>query len=359
MDVAFLNAQNLDKTQPIALTNLLSNITTRPGSHKGGWTRLLKCQLHNMGFQNVKILDNSDSLSNFGVVIFDLGAEYSGALNMFGGLDEKVFKRLNEIKDFKGAIYSWRHELPDLSVLSGRRTNKSSCEAFKAAPETFLNDVNQVLSKCESFQHAYRTSKVLIGDSHTPSVWTPEFMIERRDGRTLRGMTDKGTIHRIVNTNFRFHGIDIDTVHVHCGAIDVRHHVMREPNGFEYTANLASQLLDRIMQIDEAKLIVTHTVGIEDESRELPKTGYFKGTPFFGSWADRDKCRQIFNAIMDELPKMDHDTQVINFPSYFFDDVGKLKFDVMEVPGSVHLSPAHYRWDLDNNKDRWVHEEGR
>jgi hypothetical protein len=50
---------------------------------------------------------------------------------------------------------------------------------------------------------------------------------------------------------------------------------------------------------------------------------------------------------------------VLKFPEYFFDATGKLQFEVMEKPQSVHLSPEHYRWDLDNNRDRWIHEEGR
>lgn len=350
----FFEDYKIDPRTKVGITHLLSNITTRDGSHKGGWTRLLKCQLFNLGFHNVTVLTNKNHLSEFDVIIFDLGAEFSGSLNMFGGLDEKVFKRLSEIKDFKGKLFSWKNDLPSIASLDGRRTNASTCEAFKATAPTFLREVQDVLNTANVFQHAYKTKKVLIGDSHTPSVWTPEFMIERRDGRTLKGMVDNGTIHKIVNTNFRFHGMDIDTVHVHCGSIDVRHHAMRESSGFEYIANLTSQLLQKLMDISDAKLIVTHTMGIEDESRDLPKTGYFKGTPFFGSWAARDKCRQIFNAVMDELPKMDHDSEVIQLPNYFFDEAGKLRFDVMEVPQSVHLSPEHYRWDLDQNKLRWT-----
>lgn len=349
----FFENYQIDKQSKIGITHLLSNITTREGSHKGGWTRLLKCQLANIGYSNVTILDNKNSLQEFDVIIFDLGAEFSGALNMFGGLDEKVFKRLTEIKTFTGPIYSWRNELPSVLALDGRRTNASTCEAFKATEASFLNEVQEVLNKAQVFQHAYKTTKVLIGDSHTPSVWTPEFMIERRDGRTLKGMIDNGTIHKIVNTNFRQHGIDIDTVHVHCSSIDIRHHVMREDNGFKATADLASGLIAKLLDISDAKLIVTHSMGIEDESRELPKTGYFKGTPFFGSWQDRDKCRQIFNAVMDELPTLDHDVEVVKFPEYFFDETGKLKFEVMERPQSVHLSPEHYRWNLDSNTKRW------
>ena len=56
---------------------------------------------------------------------------------------------------------------------------------------------------------------------------------------------------------------------------------------------------------------------------------------------------------MAGITAMDHDTSVVKFPDYFFDETGKLKFDVMEKPQSVHLSPQHYRWDLDKNIKRW------
>lgn len=354
----FFEDFKVPKDQAIGITNLLSNITTRPGSHKGGWVRLLKCQLKNAGYNNVTVLDNKDSFANYGTIIFDLGAEYSGALNMFGGLDEKVFKRLNEIHDFKGQLFSWKNELADVNVLESRRSNVSTCEAFKATDAGFLGRVAAVLATAKTFDHTYRTNGLLIGDSHTPSVWTPEFMIERRDGRTLKGMIEHGTIKRLV-MQYRLAGHDINAVHVHCGSIDIRHHVHREPEPDLYVVDLATKLLDKMMEISDAKLIVTHTMGIEDESRELPKTGYFKGTPFTGSWAQRNRSREIFNAVMDELKRMDHDTEVITMPGYFFGQDGKLQFEVMEKPQSVHLSPEHYRWDLDNNRDRWIHEKGR
>lgn len=346
--------KQLTHDMKIGITSLISNITTREGSHKGGWARLLKCQLINMGFSNITILDNKNSLNEFDVIIFDLGAEYSGALNMFGGLDEKVFKRLNEIKDFKGFMYSWRNELPSVLALNGRRSNASTCEAFKQTGETFLNEVQESLNKCQVFEHAYRTDGLLIGDSHTPSVWTPAFMIERRDGRTLKGMLE----HKTINKYRKMFEIDmghrLDKLQIHCGSIDIRHHVNRESSPDNLVISMATELINQMMQLSDAQLITTHTMGIEDESRELPKTGYFKGTPYFGTWEQRNRSREIFNAMMDGIVSADHNSMVVSFPKYFFDQSGKLRFEVMEKPQSVHLSPEHYRWDLDKNELRWT-----
>lgn len=351
----FLEEKNLDKSSSIGITNLLSNITTREGSHKGGWSRLLKCQLKNSGFNHVKILDNKDRLQDFDIIIFDLGAEFSGALNMFGGLDEKVFSRLEQIKSFNGQIFSWRHELPSVTVLEGRRTNVSTCEAFKSTEVSYLGSIQEVLAKGESFQHAYRTSSLLIGDSHTPSVWTPELMIERRDGRTLDGMIKNNTLKKYLDSS-------IDTLQVHCSSIDVRHHWMRTEDPEQTAAGSVIDLVGQIHSIEpELKnVILTKTMGIENESRELPKTGYFKGTPFFGSWEERNRLRMIFNEVVEDYTRGCPGWSHVAFPEYFFDN-GELRFDVMERPQSVHLSPEHYRWDLDKNQLRWTeaHDVGR
>jgi hypothetical protein len=354
----FFEDYQIDKQSKIGITHLLSNITTREGSHKGGWTRLLKCQLTNLGFTNVTILDNKNSLQEFDHIIFDLGAEFSGALNMFGGLDEKVFKRLTELKNFTGSLSSWRNELPSILTLSGRRSNVSSCEAFKQTAETFLPEVQEVLSKVLVFDHAYRTDKMLIGDSHTPSVWTPEYMIERRDGRTVKGMLEKNTIAKYVKL-FADSGVKLKGIQVHCGSIDIRHHVCRLPDPEQECAGFIMGLVTQLHDFDFDTVVLTHTMGIEDESRELPKTGYFKGTPYYGAWGNRNLCRLIFNEVIDDYTKDCPGWSRVSLPEYFFNPEGRLDFSVMEKPQSVHLSPEHYRWNLDNNSNRWIHEEGR
>lgn len=347
----FFTDFNVCKTKSIGITSLLSNITTRPGSHKGGWARLLKCQLKHLGHKRVEVLTNKDHLSDFDIIVFDLGAEYSGSLNLFGGLDEKVFNRLNEIGNFKGEMFSWRSELPDVLSLDSRRKNTSTCDAFKSTPETFLSDVQNALKNVRVFRHAYRTDALLIGDSHTPSVWTPSLMIERRDGRTLKGMIDNNTIRKYYDELSQFG--EIKKIQVHSSSIDNRHHIHREKEPDYYVAELATNLINQLVDLPGVEFIITHSMGIEDESRELPKTGYFKGTPFAGSWAARDRTRQIFNAIADEASKIDKRGSSMALPEMLFDESGKLLFEVMEQPQSIHLSPEYYKTDLDTGKQRW------
>lgn len=342
---------NIPTNVTIGITHLLSNITTRPDSHKGGWTRLLKCQLNHCGYPNVKILDNKDSLNDFQYIIFDLGAEFSGSLNMFGGLDEKTFKRLQELEQFQGEFLSWRNDLPDISVLEARRNNASTCEDFKTTNGDFIPRVCEKLKMVRKFDHAYKTNRLLISDSHGPSVWDPSFIIERRDGRTLQGLLDNHTIPKYLNLI-----PDIDMLQIHCSSIDIRHHVFRESNPEEHIAFMAQRLLDQ-SQVFQGHKIFTQTMGIEDESRELPKTGYFKGTAFCGTWEQRNLARTIFNEVIElgatEISAHHSLASVQALPDFFFDETGKLKFDVMEKPGSVHTSPAFYRTNLDTGDSRW------
>lgn len=344
---------NVDRNNKIGITNLLSNITIKPDSHKGGWARLLKCQLENEGYRNVEIIIKDDDLSNYDCVIFDLGAEFSGVLNLFGGLDDKVFNRLVQILAFKGHLFSWKNKLPDIEkALKGRENNKSTCESYKKQPKDFLSWVKDKLDLVQVFDHVSKKDHVLIGDSHTPGVWTPDMIIERQDGRTLYGSLSKNVLKELTD------GKDYKSITVHLSSIDIRHHISRQENPMSTLHDLLFSLVNQLEALNIPNVTICHTMGIEDESRKLPKTGFYKGTPFYGSWVERNKLMELFNILVDEICQS-RGWESLAYPEYFFDDEGKLSFDVMEKPSSVHISPEHYRWDLDNNKLRWIEDADR
>lgn len=331
----------VDKNAKVGITNLLSNITTKDHSHKGGWAKLLRCQLINEGYTNVTIIGSNDNILDFNVLVFDLGAEFSGGLNLFGGLNKKVYDRLIELYHFTGKFYSWQHELPDLLPLEKRRTNKSTCQEFIDSDDDFIVNLNHQLQRCITFHHVAPKSKLLIGDSHTPSVWTPNFMIERRDGRTLKGMLEHNTIMRTVNKI----GIDFEEIQVYAGNIDIRHHIMRNENPWAEVSNMAQELVNSCKGF---YVTFTELLPIENESRKLPKTGYFKGEPFKGSWAERSAAVEIFNNVLAE-----NATNIYSHWNFLKNEKGELDFEYMERPQSIHLSPKYYRWDLDNNVRRF------
>ena len=75
---------------------------------------------------------------------------------------------------------------------------------------------------------------------------------------------------------------------------------------------------------------------IEDESRKIPQSGYYKGQPFYGSWNERNSARKLFNEII-------HDSGYgIKWTNYLMNSKGELDFAYMEKPKSIHLSREYY-----------------
>jgi len=87
---------------------------------------------------------------------------------------------------------------------------------------------------------------------------------------------------------------------------------------------------------------------IENESRRLPKTGYYKGTPFSGSWSQRTELVEVFNDHLANIAQR-HGWDFYEHPEVYKNALGELDFEVMEKPQSVHLARLYYRWDLEND----------
>jgi len=94
---------------------------------------------------------------------------------------------------------------------------------------------------------------------------------------------------------------------------------------------------------------VVHLVPIENESRPLPKTGYYKGTPFTGSWFSRSMLVWMLNKGIDDMCTRNN-WKVYQHPDMYFNHTNELTFAVMEKPKSVHISREFYRWDMESNK---------
>jgi hypothetical protein len=125
------------------------------------------------------------------------------------------------------------------------------------------------------------------------------------------------------------------------GNIDVRHHLCRQPDLEQAARDLANKYYEQLSQLDLAKVSAYDLLPLENESRALPKTGYYKGTPYFGSWEQRDKGRLIFK---DEMRKLCAQGSVnfIEWTGYLKNNIGELDFAHMEKPKSVHLSRNSY-----------------
>ena len=78
------------------------------------------------------------------------------------------------------------------------------------------------------------------------------------------------------------------------------------------------------------------------------KTGYYKGTPFYGTWEERNNMCERMKQLIHEY-SYDRGIKTIHWPLWYKNMSKELSFDVMEKPKSVHLSPQYYFYDMDKN----------
>jgi hypothetical protein len=78
---------------------------------------------------------------------------------------------------------------------------------------------------------------------------------------------------------------------------------------------------------------------VEHEERKLPKSGYYKGKPFYGSQAERAQLVRDIRSFM-----LEEGTNPVLYPEEWLDLPPQVYAEqCMEKPQSVHLSPTVYR----------------
>jgi hypothetical protein len=177
------------------------------------------------------------------------------------------------------------------------------------------------------------TTKVVAGDSHAICMYRPGWFVNSVPFKTLHGALKEG-LQSFIQPHH-------EIAEFYFGNIDVRHHLMRQANPEQATRDLANRYYEQLSQLDLAKVSAYELLPIENESRALPKTGYYKGTPFYGPWEHRETVRLIFK---DEMKKLCAQGSVnfIEWTDYLKNDKGELDFEHMEKPKSVHLSRDSY-----------------
>lgn len=339
---------NEDKIMKIGIDNLIGNITTRPDSHKGGWTRLTLAQLKDAGFENSSILKDGEHWGNYDLILVDYGAEFDGAYNLFGGANDELADRFSMIRNayLNGTIImNLRVKEPCFADFVKSR-QKTCSDKFS---ELIAEDYNFV-DKVHTIDHISPQLSILIGDSHTPGKWTPGQMICRQDGQTLFGLIKNDVVGQRLQ-EFVNYGIDeFLNVAIYAGNIDIRHHLGRQLDPALATITLAEDFEAYCIELKKRFNIKTistfQLLPIEDEARKLPKTGYYKGTPFCGPWELRNTLRNLFNEYLNAICGKGVNYITVN-PSVFTGSDGKLPFEVMERPQSVHISPRYYITNLD------------
>lgn len=324
------------------IDDVVTSFTDRISSHRSAWPRMQKCMAETAFGEEVKIAFGDLTAVNGSTWLVSTPMEFKGEVfNLFGGYTKEVRNRIARVLDLDPSnIKALDLPFPDIETILRPRAEKTDYN-FTEAEWSKIRD----LQKCEVIKHedlVLDIQRVVIGDSHSISRYRANTIVYRHDGLTLHGLLQRG-IYPYLPKFFVPHLV------INAGNVDIRHHLLRQPDHVASTRKLVTDLKIQLEFLQHEGLIgtfeVTAPYPIEHEGRKLPKTGYYKGTPFYGSWIERDHVRALMTNEMKY--QIEH---VHEWPQHWYmmnpEDYAKT---YMEKPGSVHLSPQYYEWDLLTN----------
>lgn len=286
------------------IIGILNNPATSLNSHSAGMVNIVK------ELFKADILTENNDWNEYDNLIIYHGVNFKeGSFNVIGGINKELLVRAEKLSKYLGNIFTLDgFQLKDFSIK--RKLN--------------LYDNYRIIEKIEL---PYK-NKLVIGDSHSLSVWPDDsYTISRNDGKTLHGFLKQN-----IDLSEYEHTI------LYFGNIDLRFHLCRQNNPIESTKDLFSRYCDYASKFNAT---ITMLLPIEDESRKIPKSGQYKNKNFFGSIEQRKELRLIANNIIKNSG-LDY----LSWPSSFLNNDGNLSFDVMEPKQSVHIRPLFYMKEL-------------
>ena len=322
----------------IAIDDVVTTYSSKMSSHKSSWAYLLKSQLESIGL-DVDVLDKSGNIHDYDIWMVALPMEFQGSYNLFGGATDEPAARIERVLDFKGEMLVLNREMPDVGAFVLSRI-KSCSERWSAL------DADAITKKCESIETIdlkMETGTFVLGDSHSVSAYLPGADISRNDGKTLFGVMKEGMSTYIPD----------GTHHLitYFGNIDVRHHICRQDDPKVAIKKLATDYIQHLKELAIPKVSIHKLLPIEFEGRRIPKTGWYKGSAFAGTQAERTEIMKIFNDTIEVLAKSEG-FEVLSWPEHWYSESPEeFANNYMEKPGSVHLSREYYYWDWSTKKE--------
>jgi hypothetical protein len=333
-----------------AIVSPITSHANRTTSHRTGWARMwAECLGAELAFKD-PWLDEE-------IVYFEHGMEFkekSKGVNVFlkdSRSWDSLAVKAKQIQGFSGQLFSLDIDCPDYGERLQRRVRPHSSPAYR---QLDFAEISRVCASAKTLKQCDLDRKSLVlGDSHAIAAWRPDAYLTRLDGQTLNGALNLGFSEWIKEYAQGSNGSELSSLRTYFGNIDIRHHICRLAEDASEQRRMAVGLADRylteLLRCKEAyKLETVEIVAalpIENETRRLPKTGYYKGQPFWGSWAERnDVCKAFNDALRYRSAFLGFD--VIEWPDHFINEASELDFDVMEKPRSVHVSPEHYLWSI-------------
>lgn len=319
----------------VVIVPAISSVTSKTNSHKAGPMYIYADQLQNLGYDVTLDFTGKgvDDLSDFDIIAIyhaDNGTSRTKpeALNLFGGMENSDYsahaKKISKAKR-TSEVWSLNCETPDYSAMFKSRFDKNPGKADENWKTLNWEAYSDFWKRAKTVEYIGDTRKMVIGDSHAGSLYRPGWNFNSIPFKTLNG-----ALKEMEN----FIPLGTEEIEFYFGNIDVRHHLCRLPG--DPLAN-AEKLADRyIVAAKYYSASIRELLPIEDESRVLPKSGYYEGKPFWGSWKERNDVRNHFCDYIESK------YGIIRWVEYLRDANGKLDFEKMEKPRSVHLAPCHW-----------------
>ena len=306
-------------------------IAKRPASHRGAqgvmYGNMIKekyghCDINYGG--EIKDHNDYDSLWVYH------GNDWSGGINMFGGVYGFPYvKNTVNFSQFKGKVYSIGIDFPPYHQMVKSKLDSAKKEVQPEWHDVDLENLERMFEEAERIDYPNQTKKLVVGDSHSICMYRPGWTVNSVPFKTLNGALNEGLKSFI---NIETEG----SVEFYFGNIDIRHHVCRLEGGWEKNVkDLAERYVEEVKNLSVPGHIY-ELLPIENESRKIPKSGFYNGKPFSGTWEERNSARKLFNEII-------HDSGLgIQWTKYLLNKKGELDFDYMEKPQSIHLSREYY-----------------
>lgn len=305
----------------IGLTGVLGKPSTRLSSHNGGYTYYILSRLEQFFGTAAEVIEMEDCF-NYDIIVLTEGLNFrEGVFNLFGGVTEKLISNLEWLNSYSGDVYSFGPETIDYTNLVKSRR----IPTIFTMPEVFKID-----------EIDFHEDKLILGDSHSLSVYERGWKLSRNDGKTMNGFINE----RLENY------VDVDRINhlrFYSGNIDIRHHICRlyKPQQRETMIDMqVSAIGEQLLDLKLESVEVVELLPIEHIGRKIPKTGFYDGKPYWGSWQERNDARHIMNYYLKDMC-ISYGFTFLEWPD-MTNIIGELDEAYMESRQSVHLAPKSY-----------------
>lgn len=334
----------------IGIDLVVTSPSAKTTSHKSAWLYLWAHQLKQTmpEASRVDVLSEGQDWDDYDLVFLNHGMEFQGTLNIFGGATDEPAKKIRRLifTDPKKLV-SLDIPMPDYGTLAKGRLSACS-DVWR------LTDWDRVSEVCSQVnyttQAAIKTDHLVLGDSHSFYAYPGFGKVSRNDGKTMHGVIKVGLDNMI--RSMHAGRKKVKSVTLYFGNIDVRHHLCRfnmEAAIDDLTKRYEAEVIRTQKECKLSSVELVEVLPIENESRKLPQTGFYKGKPFWGTWSERNDARILMNERLHDMANR-NGWSIYRHPDFFVNGAGELDFSVMEKPQNVHIARSYYRWDLENDQ---------